>query len=460
MKNIPLNAQLFSPPPLIAQFEQGDYNAYGQLYSGYVSISFLRVGFDTKITEATSIKVNDIEYVGLETPSFSWTEQINNNNDWINIPIFKNDNYNIKVIIRGSEYRDSLLVTKIETEIASTKTLRKKNSTSVLRGSVINSLEDENDEVNAPSIAAVNEKLKNLSTQATEGDKVGSIKLFGGSVAPEGWLLCDGSAVNRITYKDLFSVIGTTYGEGDGSTTFNIPDIKGKTVVGLDNSDTDFESLGKVGGSKYTERHTHTSTLITRANGNANANTWGEVQRANNNVGNRENKTDSFSSNGYFGTGNSGNLQPYIILNYIIKATAVTPMTGQVIDNLDGDSTTDAPSIHIIKEKIRNIIESGDGYIKYSDGTMICYGEYTGTSELFDYFGWCIRTAENINITFKKEFLSAPMVTITPRYNSYIFSIAINQISATGFKFTGLKPSGARSSTYINMNYMAIGKWK
>lgn len=58
---------------------------------------------------------------------------------------------------------------------------------------------------------------------------------FAGSVAPTGYLLCDGSAVSRTTYAALFAVIGTTYGVGDGSTTFNVPDERGRTTVGLDN---------------------------------------------------------------------------------------------------------------------------------------------------------------------------------------------------------------------------------
>lgn len=86
---------------------------------------------------------------------------------------------------------------------------------------------------------------------------------------------------------------------------------KGRTLVGVDTNDNDFNTVKKTGGSKYTERHTHDSTVLTRANGNANASTWGELQRANANVGNSESKTNIYSSNGYFGSGNSGNLQPY-----------------------------------------------------------------------------------------------------------------------------------------------------
>lgn len=54
---------------------------------------------------------------------------------------------------------------------------------------------------------------------------IGSIVPYGGTTAPSGWLTCNGRAVNRSTYKDLFDVIGTSYGAGDGSTTFNLPDL-------------------------------------------------------------------------------------------------------------------------------------------------------------------------------------------------------------------------------------------
>ena len=60
----------------------------------------------------------------------------------------------------------------------------------------------------------------------------GSIVMFAGSTAPQGWLLCDGSAVSRSTYSALFDVIGTNYGEGDESTTFNLPDLTGRVAIG------------------------------------------------------------------------------------------------------------------------------------------------------------------------------------------------------------------------------------
>jgi microcystin-dependent protein len=64
---------------------------------------------------------------------------------------------------------------------------------------------------------------------------VGVILPYGGSTAPAAWLLCDGSAKSRTTYASLFAAIGTSYGVGDGSTTFNVPDLRGRVPAGKDN---------------------------------------------------------------------------------------------------------------------------------------------------------------------------------------------------------------------------------
>ena len=61
---------------------------------------------------------------------------------------------------------------------------------------------------------------------------VGTILPYGGSTAPEGYLLCNGQAVSRTIYSDLFDVIGTTYGTGDGNTTFNLPNLTNKFIEG------------------------------------------------------------------------------------------------------------------------------------------------------------------------------------------------------------------------------------
>lgn len=76
---------------------------------------------------------------------------------------------------------------------------------------------------------------------------------FDPSSPPEGWLECNGAAVSRTTYAALFAVVGTAYGAGDGSTTFNLPNMKGRVSVGLDRSgspDADFDAIGDSGGEK------------------------------------------------------------------------------------------------------------------------------------------------------------------------------------------------------------------
>lgn len=70
---------------------------------------------------------------------------------------------------------------------------------------------------------------------AQAGMPTGAVIPFAAAAAPAGWLLCNGAEVSRATYAILFAVIGETYGNGDGSTTFNLPDLRGRAVIGLDN---------------------------------------------------------------------------------------------------------------------------------------------------------------------------------------------------------------------------------
>ena len=81
---------------------------------------------------------------------------------------------------------------------------------------------------------AVNKRTMDsaFSEISTDLFKPGMVVPFAGSTAPSGWLICDGAAISRSTYSALFAVIGTTYGAGDGSTTFNIPDLQDRILQG------------------------------------------------------------------------------------------------------------------------------------------------------------------------------------------------------------------------------------
>jgi microcystin-dependent protein len=76
--------------------------------------------------------------------------------------------------------------------------------------------------------ARVSDAIKNFAG----ADLTGMIFAFAGNTLPDGYLSCDGSQVSRTTYKELFDVIGTTYGEGDGSATFNLPNLTDKFIQG------------------------------------------------------------------------------------------------------------------------------------------------------------------------------------------------------------------------------------
>ena len=83
-----------------------------------------------------------------------------------------------------------------------------------------------------------------------ETTPAGMLVAFGGITAPVGWFMCDGSAVSRTTYADLFAAIGVDYGIGDGATTFNIPDMRGRFPQGKDSGEPTFDALGGIGGEK------------------------------------------------------------------------------------------------------------------------------------------------------------------------------------------------------------------
>jgi phage-related tail fiber protein len=64
---------------------------------------------------------------------------------------------------------------------------------------------------------------------------IGAIIAYAGSTLPDGWVWCDGSAISRTDYATLYASVGTSFGVGDGSTTFNVPDLRGRVLVGKDN---------------------------------------------------------------------------------------------------------------------------------------------------------------------------------------------------------------------------------
>ena len=183
----------------------------------------------------------------------------------------------------------------------------------------------------------------------------GSLMPYAGATAPSGWLLCAGQEVSRTTYANLFVVLGTVHGSGNGTTTFNLPDLRGRSIFGKDDmggsaanritnavSGITGTTLGAAGGDQRIGTHGHTATQTAHnhslndpghshslpgnliagsgpglpsgsgsvvANYNTNAATTGITVN---------NATPEITVNNFSG-GSSANIPPAIVLNYIIK---------------------------------------------------------------------------------------------------------------------------------------------
>ncbi len=150
------------------------------------------------------------------------------------------------------------------------------------------------------------------SPTAASGLPAGVMVSFGGSATPSGWLLCDGAAVSRTTYSALFAAISTAYGVGDGSTTFNVPNMKSNVPAGYNSGDANFNALGKTGGEathvlSATEMPAHTHN-IPGASGTSGGYPPANAQNA-----------GGWSSGSAGSGGAHNNLQPYNTFNFIIK---------------------------------------------------------------------------------------------------------------------------------------------
>lgn len=190
-------------------------------------------------------------------------------------------------------------------------------------------------------------KARNVGTGGNvAGDTlpVGSVIEWNSDIIPVNWLLCNGQEISRTDYADLFKILGTKYGQGDGSTTFNLPNRKGNVAVGKDENDEDFNELGKTGGEK---EHTLTVAEMPSHNHEPTTNSAvmaksGQNEMAQETTGGRTYELLTIGKTG--GSQPHNNLQPYIVSNFIIKAKQSAGLVATVVDNLESESETDALS--------------------------------------------------------------------------------------------------------------------
>jgi microcystin-dependent protein len=199
--------------------------------------------------------------------------------------------------------------------------------------------------------SAVQTQINTANTAITNNTPVGAVTMWVAADAPTGWTLCQGQAISRATFGSLFTVIGTTYGAGDGSTTFNLPDLRGRVPMGAGlgrnvagNADlatsrtlgqrvSDAQTVtlteAQIPSHNHTQNehnhtqnpHGHEFTFSNTVGGTTNAITLGNVLSAGGAVNdNTATNNPTTATNNATGGGQAHeNTQPSTVINFIIK---------------------------------------------------------------------------------------------------------------------------------------------
>lgn len=309
-------------------------------------------------------------------------------------------------------------------------------------------------------VAAVNEVNNKVGSGSTTGDTlpVGSIIPFAGLDMPANWLPCMGQELSRTTYADLFAKIGTIYGTGDGSTTFNLPDLRGRVTVGVDVRDSDLESIGNTGGEKehtltVDEMPAHDHTIKTN-----------DTLKSSSGIGYYcLNSTEAYAEGAEHVINNGGrissaggsqahnNLQPYLVTAYIIK---VSQSAGVVADvcSTEIQSDTDTYSCNYINEINNKLNDSGWIDLELTDDFQIyegnTYAKYRKIGKMVEIdFQLSPTSNQNTLNTSARSVVATLPQHFRPSYP--IYNLA--QGSSTNIFLIEVLPSGAlRIGRYRN----------
>ena len=320
---------------------------------------------------------------------------------------------------------------------------------------------------------------------------IGSIQAYGGSTAPSGWLMCDGSAVSRTTYAELYSVIGTTYGTGDGSTTFNLPDLRGRVAQGAGTLDNINYALG---ATKNAGLPNITGTFAKKASNGSDyegvlsgglVDVSGAFSIGDTNSNNVLWPTAALRTSGPYPTlvkfdasdsnptyGNSTTVQPNaVVTNYIIKATDTTTFNvahpvGSYFETSDSsfNPNNEWGGTWTSSTKVDDyIVEQGTSgiwtYRKWSSGIAECWGAYSETLTHY-YSANGLQGYSTSSISYPTSlFIESPRITADGVIGSgFYLGTLVGYEDLTKFHLVVMSSSSGSVSCYFNIN--AKGKWK
>ena len=275
--------------------------------------------------------------------------------------------------------------------------------------------------INDTNLNQMQLNIENAINSQVSGDTlpVGSIVAYSSTTIPTNWLLCDGRAISRTEYALLFSIIGTAFGVGDGSTTFNLPNLKGRVPVGVDSSQTEFDTLGETGGEKthtltVDEMPSHNHQVARATSGQDGGSDW-NIQNASTGIAQ------------WYTTSTGGGqphniLQPYQTTNYIIKAFSSAGLVANVANGYSTSQNDTYSCDYVNKKTIRKIatvalessVEMTSGIIPLS---RIVYATVHAPEGLTFY-----NNGIKIGAGISKILVSANIFAETTNYNDYLWT--------------------------------------
>lgn len=274
---------------------------------------------------------------------------------------------------------------------------------------------------------------------------IGAIVPFGGWDAPTGWLICDGTLLNKTTYPELFNAIGYSFGGEDGGATFGLPDLRGRVPVGQKDSDSDFDGMGVKGGEK-----THTLTIdeIPSHKHGISYNLEGvSGGTLGNNIFGKQNVGGNWENNSNnTGGGQAHNiLQPYQTVNYIIKVK----QSAGVIANVSGaysESETDVYNCDYINKAL--------GWKLVQDN--VSAGTNVSLSSINYNELWCvIRNTEDTGTAVQINIPKADLTTTTKTYRTGFY---YNSGYNAGVKVDAKTTQISFNDFYVNGSAIGSGR--